>query len=298
MADCSDGGSGVDGGGEMVVLVAAVMVAVTQRLLEVFCHHRLSVSRNVAPVHHGVRCSVANGGCNASLLGQLDAPTIKVIRTPDSELELQNFALVMRACLPCTLLMAPARFYYGQRQTFPGGAHRAWHKNDSSLDFTNRPHGRIAPAAYRRDTNSPLRRRGRNTLTTENEAVHQYGWLCKQDEQNRGRRNRAESRYHYLSAGETGRPVYNSLCSGINKCVNAERRRPPLSGFGGPEAVVYMSFVLPRSREGRKERESEREEARRKMANQYKDFPERTEPERTKIHSVHRASSYPPVSGG
>lgn len=40
------------------------------------------------------------------------------------------------------------RFYYMQRQTFPGDAHRAWHKNDSSLDFTNRPHGRIAPAAY------------------------------------------------------------------------------------------------------------------------------------------------------
>lgn len=39
--------------------------------------------------------------------------------------------------------------------------------------------------------------------------VHQYGWLCKQDEENRGRRNRAESRYHYLSAGETGRLVYN-----------------------------------------------------------------------------------------
>lgn len=51
------------------------------------------------------------------------------------------------------------------------------------------------------------RSRGRNTLTAENEAVHQYGWLCKQDEQNHGRQNRARSRVTiiYLPARPEGR---------------------------------------------------------------------------------------------
>jgi len=67
------------------------------------------------------------------------------------------------ACL-LTRLTAPLDFTALQRQTFPPAvriAHRARarHKNDSSLDFTNRPHRPHRTAgvsAY--DTNSPLRR--------------------------------------------------------------------------------------------------------------------------------------------
>lgn len=40
----------------------------------------------------------------------MDAPIIKVIRTLDTELELQNSALMARACIPCIHSMAPTDF--------------------------------------------------------------------------------------------------------------------------------------------------------------------------------------------